>query len=188
LTHAIEAYICSLSTPAGDLLALEAIHLASANLSRAVSNGADQSAREAMSLASVLAGVAMNNADVAGVHCLTEGMGSLYDAPHGLLNAILLPYFMAFWKEGCHERFTRIAGAFGADPKPEEAVNQVLKLTRDLKFPSLKHIGVEETDLEKLATLAASNVSNPSNPIPMQASDYLRILELAMEGYPPQAE
>ena len=188
LTHAIEAYISSLSTPAGDLLALEAIRLASANLSRAVSNGSDQAAREAMSLASVLAGVAMNNADVAGVHCLTEGMGSLYDAPHGLLNAILLPYFMSFWKEGCQERFARIAGAFGADPKPEEAVNQVLKLTRALKFPSLKDIGIEETDLEKLAALAASNVSNPSNPIPMQASDYLRILELAMEGNPPQAE
>ncbi len=182
LTHAIEAYVCALSSPVNDLLALESIRLVAANLRRAVAAGDDLAAREAMSLASTLGGVAINNADVAGVHCLSEGMGSLYDAPHGLLNAILLPYFMSFWQVGCAERFVRIAQAFGAEPRLEEAVIQVNELTSALKFPSLAEIGVKAADLPRLAALAESNVSNPSNPVPTTAADYLGILERAMAG------
>jgi alcohol dehydrogenase len=187
LTHAIEAYVCALSSPVNDLLALEAIRLVAANLSRAVADGDDLRAREAMSLASTLGGVAINNADVAGVHCLSEGMGSLYDTPHGLLNAILLPYFLSVWQNGCTERFIRIAEAFGAEPRPEEAVIRVAQLARAFKFPSLAEIGVKESDLPRLAALAESNVSNPSNPVPMTAADYLRILESALAGASPQA-
>jgi alcohol dehydrogenase len=187
LTHSIEAYICSLSSPLNDLLALEAIRLVAANLLQVVTDGDDLVAREAMMLASMLGGIAINNADVAGVHCLSESMGSLYDAPHGLLNAILLPYFMAFWQRGCYERFARIAEAFGAASKPEEAVTEVIALNHLLKFPSLAEVGVKQSDLPELASLAESNVSNSSNPVPMAASDYLRILEIALAGQPPRA-
>lgn len=180
LTHAIEAYVSALSGPVNDLLALEAIRLVAANLCNVVANGQDIETREAMLLASSLAGIAINNADVAGVHCLSEGMGSLYDAPHGLLNGILLPYFMAYWQSGCRERFARIAEAFGASPRPEEAVAQVVALTQSLKLPSLVEVGVRQADLSGLATLAESNVSNSSNPLPMTAADYANILELAM--------
>jgi len=93
-----------------------------------------------------------------------------------------LPYFMAFWQKGCGERFAHIAGAFGAVPKPEEAVTQVIALNQWLKFPSLADIGVKRQDLQHLAETAASNVSNSSNPVPMAALDYLGILEQAMTG------
>jgi alcohol dehydrogenase len=188
LTHAIEAYLSALSSPVNDLLALEAIRLVAANLRQAVTRGDDLDAREAMMLASTLGGVAINNADVAGVHCLSESMGSLYDAPHGLLNAILLPYFMVFWQKGCVERFAHIAEAFGAAPKPDEAVAQVISLTQWLKFPSLADIGVKQRDLQQLAATAESNVSNSSNPVPMAASDYLGILERAMTGQVSQVQ
>ena len=138
-------------------------------------------------LASTLGGIVINNADVAGVHCLSESIGGLYDAPHGLLNAILLPYFMMHWRKGCEERFTHIAEAFGAGPRPEEAVNQVIGLSLWLKFPSLAEAGVKQQDLQQLAATAASNVSNSSNPIPMTASDYLLILEQALTGQLSQA-
>jgi alcohol dehydrogenase len=187
LTHSIEAYISPLSSPLNDLLALEAIRLVARNLLDAVNNGDDLAAREAMMLASTLGGIAINNADVAGVHCLSEGMGGLYDAPHGLLNAILLPYFMTVWQSGCPERFALIAEAFGSDPNPEEAVAQVMALNRSLKFPSLAEVGVKQQDLPNLASLAESNVSNPSNPIPMTALDYMNILDRAMAGLSPQA-
>jgi alcohol dehydrogenase len=108
-----------------------------ANLRQVVTRGDDLEAREGMMLASTLGGIAINNADVAGVHCLSESMGSLYDAPHGLLNAILLPYFMVFWQKGCGDRFVHIAEAFGAAPKPDEAVAQVISLNQWLKFSSL---------------------------------------------------
>jgi alcohol dehydrogenase len=143
--------------------------------------------RQGMMLASSLGGIAINNADVAGVHCLSEGIGSLYDAPHGLLNAILLPYFMVFWQKGSEQRFMQIAKAFGADPIPREAVNQVIALNQSLNFPTLVEIGVKQQDLSKLAEIAASNVSNSSNPIPMVAADYLRILNQAMAGQIPKA-
>jgi alcohol dehydrogenase len=133
-------------------------------------------------LASTLGGIAINNADVAGVHCLSEGMGSLYDAPHGLLNAILLPYFMQFWLDSCQDRFSRIAQAFGAPPKPEEAVSCVVALNKSLKLPGLAEMGVKQMDFPGLASLAESNVSNSSNPVPMTASDYQGILEQAMTG------
>ena len=186
LTHAIEAYISPLSSPVNDLLALEAIRLVASNLLNAVNHGDDLAAREAMMLASTLGGIAINNSDVAGVHCLSEGMGGLYDAPHGLLNAILLPYFMTVWQSGCSERFIHIAEAFGADPRREEAVTQVMALNHSLKFPSLAEVGVKKPDLPNLAALAESNVSNPSNPIPMTALDYLAILQRAMAGQSPQ--
>jgi alcohol dehydrogenase len=180
LTHSIEAYVSAPANPVNDLLALESIRLVGANLVRAVTDGADRAAREAMALASTLGGIAINNADVAGVHCLSEGMGSLYDAPHGLLNAILLPYFMQFWQTGCADRFARIAEALGAQGRPEEAVNRVITLTRVLRFPSLAQIGVKPSDAPQLAALAEANVSNPSNPVPMTATDYLGILERAL--------
>ena len=187
LTHSVEAYICALSNPVNDLLALEAIHLVAGNLRRAVTNGQDLDGRQAMMLASTLGGITINNADVAGVHCLSEGIGSLYDAPHGLLNAILLPYFMIFWLSSCRDRFARIAQAFGAPPEPEEAVSQVMTLNQSLKLPGLTEIGVKEVDFPRLASLAESNVSNSSNPILMTASDYLGILEQAMTGQISQA-
>jgi alcohol dehydrogenase class IV len=99
-----------------------------------------------------------------------------------LLNAVLLPHFMAFWLESCQERYACIAEHFGAPPSPREAVSQVVALTRWLKFPSLAEIGVKAQDLPKLAALAAANVSNPSNPTPMTEADYLGILEMAMTG------
>ena len=186
LTHSIEAYICSLSNPINDLLALESIRLVAANLRSAVNQGDDLKAREAMMLASTLGGIAINNADVAGVHCLSEGMGSLYDAPHGLLNAILLPYFMAIWLNGCLDRFAHIAEAFGAPANPKEAVYQVVAMNRSLKLPGLVDVGVKQSDLARLAKMAEANVSNSSNPIPMTAADYLGILERAISGQPPE--
>jgi alcohol dehydrogenase len=182
LTHAIEAYLCALSSPLNDVIALEAIRLAANYLSRAAENGRDREARQAMLLASLHGGIAINNADVAGVHCLSEGLGSLYDAPHGLLNAILLPYMMDFWLESCSERFIRIAEAFGGSPQPQEAVDQVVRLAQKLALPSLAEIGVKAADLPAVAALAEANVSNSSNPRPMSAADYLSILHQAMQS------
>ena len=113
-------------------------------------------------------------------------MGSLYDAPHGLLNAILLPYFMRFWQSGSPERMAAIALAFNAEPDPSEAVRQVIRLSRQLGFTSLVELGIDPVDLPKLAKLAEANVSNPSNPVPMDADAYLMILNQAMKGDTPR--
>jgi alcohol dehydrogenase class IV len=89
---------------------------------------------------------------------------------------------MQFWLDSCQDRFSRIAQAFGAPPKPEEAVSCVVALNKSLKLPGLAEMGVKQMDFPGLASLAESNVSNSSNPVPMTASDYQGILEQAMTG------
>ncbi len=182
LTHAIEAYVCALSSPVNDLLALEAIRLVAIHLRRVITRGDDLEARQGMMLASTLGGIAINNADVAGVHCLSEGMGSLYDAPHGLLNASSFAPLHGFLAGKLPGTVCMYRRTFWSATQPGEAVSQVAALTRWLKFPSLAEIGVKAQDLPKLAALAAANVSNPSNPTPMTDADYLGILEMAMTG------
>ena len=83
LTHAIEAYTCRVANPVSDALALRAIGLIARYLPAAVLDGSDDEARDGMMTASLLAGMAFGNADVASVHCLAEAIGGLYDTPHG---------------------------------------------------------------------------------------------------------
>lgn len=185
LTHAIEAYTCRLANPISDALALQAIRLIASNLPQAVANGENLTSREGMLLAASLAGIAFNNADVAAVHCLSEALGSLYDAPHGLLNAILLAYVMAYQRPACEERYADVAQALGTEPRAEVAIGRIIELTRAFQLPELADLGVQSQDLPRIAKMAAANVSNPSNPRPMTEADYLEILERALAGLPP---
>jgi alcohol dehydrogenase len=113
LTHAIEAYTCRLANPVSDALALRAIGLIARNLRRAVGDGANAEAREGMMTASLIAGMAFGNADVAAVHCLAEAIGGLYDTPHGVANSVFLPFVFARNAEASPERHAEVAEALG---------------------------------------------------------------------------
>ena len=102
LTHAIEAYTGRRATPVSDALALHAIRLVARHLADAFEDGDDANARDGMMMASLIAGMAFGNADVAAVHCLAEALGGRYDTPHGVANAVLLPAVM---------RYNSVAGA-----------------------------------------------------------------------------
>jgi alcohol dehydrogenase len=185
LVHAIEAFVGAVSNPPSNVFALEAIRLVGANLVEAATHGDDLQARQAMMMASTLGGVVINNADVAGVHCLSEAVGGFYDAPHGLLNAIFLPYVMAFWESACADKFARIAESLGGRAEPREALPRVKAIAKALDIPPLPRLGIRSADLPKLAELAEANVSNASNPVPMRAAEYLMILEQALKEYAP---
>jgi alcohol dehydrogenase len=185
LVHAIEAFVGAVSNPPSNVFALEAIRLVGANLVEAATHGDDLQARQAMMMASTLGGVVINNADVAGVHCLSEAVGGFYDAPHGLLNAIFLPYVMAFWESACADKFARIAESLGGRAEPREALPRVKAIAKALDIPPLPRLGIRSADLPKLAELAEANVSNASNPVPMRAAEYLMILEQALKEYVP---
>ena len=182
LTHAIEAYVCTLASPINDLLALKSIRLVAGHLIRAVTNKRYQPAREAMMLASTLERGAINNrtSPVCIVYLKEWEADMMHRMDCGMQSFCHISCLSG--REVVIERFTCIAEAFGAYPRPEEAVAQVTELNRSLKFPSLKDLGVKSSDLPELAALAEANVSNPSNPIPMKAPDYLGILERAMKG------
>ncbi|MCJ7529396.1 MAG: iron-containing alcohol dehydrogenase [Anaerolineales bacterium] len=101
---------------------------------RAAKNGKDAEARNGMMLGSLMAGLAFGNADVTSVHCLSESLGGVYDAPHGMLNGILLPYVMAFNLAATPKRFTEIASAIGRESVPEAAVDAVVELEKSRRY------------------------------------------------------
>ena len=185
LTHAIEAYTVKVSEPISDALALYAIELITNNLVNAVKNGENINARACMLVGSLLAGMAFSHSDVGSVHCMAEALGGVYDAPHGVCNAVLLPYVIEYNAEFCLERYARIAQAMGEifDTMEEgamKAVERVKKLSVDVGLPSFKSLGVKEEDLEKLADMAAKNISTKSNPREMTKDDYLTLFKRAL--------
>lgn len=181
LTHAIEAYTVTCSEPISDALALHAISLIAANLRDAVRDGRNARARDGMMMGSLLAGIAFSHSDVGSVHCMAESLGGVYDLPHGVCNAILLPYVMEYNMEYCRDRYANVARAMGAGEDAASAVQAVKALCRDVGLPALKTLGIRESDLDMLADMSARNISTESNPRPMTKKDYLEVFRLAME-------
>ncbi|MDW7674690.1 MAG: iron-containing alcohol dehydrogenase [Bacillota bacterium] len=184
LTHAIEAYTAKVAEPISDGLALYAIELINNHLKTAVKDGSNLEARAGMLLGSLLAGLAFSHSDVASVHCMAESLGSLYDAPHGVCNAILLPFVMEYSMEYCQDRYAQVAKAMGAEFASEaegaaKAVALVKQLAADVDLPAFKSLQVAEADLAILAEMSAANISTESNPRPMAKDDYLTVFKNA---------
>jgi len=187
LTHAIEAYTCRLAQPVTDGLALHAIKLISESLRRAVEEGGDIKARCDMMFGSLIAGLAFGNSDVAGVHCLAEALGSLYDTPHGVANSIFLPHVFEFNIPADPKKHADVARAMGLNveglPDVDAAqmvVAELKRLSREIGIPRLRECqGVKQEDFEKLAEYAAQNVSAPSNAREAGKDEYLMLLNKA---------
>jgi alcohol dehydrogenase len=187
LTHAIEGYTCTLSEPITDACAIYAIRMIGKNIREAVGSGAEE-AKGNMLLASLIAGIAFGNSDIAGVHCMAEALGGLYDTPHGVANAIMLPYVMEYNYVADYRKFADIAEALGentdglsAEDAAKLSVEAVRKLNTDLGIPSLRSTGAKEEDLPELAKRASLNVSVDSNPRKAEEQDFLDIFRQAYE-------
>jgi len=113
LTHAIETYVSKSAQPLTRPLALEAIRLIGSSLRRAVADGRDLEARSHMANASLMAGLAFANGLLGGVHAIAMAMGGRFGVPHGVANALMLPYVMEFNETAVREDYARIAGAMG---------------------------------------------------------------------------
>ncbi len=135
LVHAIESYLSVNRSLITDSLALGAIKLIVKALPKAYANPADLLAREHMATASLMAGMAFGNAGVGAVHALAYPLGGRFNIAHGVSNALLLPYVMAWNKMACVERFRDIAEAMGLRVEhvsDEEAANQAVQAMADL--------------------------------------------------------
>ena len=135
LVHAIESYLSVNRSLITDSLALGAIKLIVKSLPKAYANPADLIAREHMATASLMAGMAFGNAGVGAVHALAYPLGGRFDIAHGVSNALLLPYVMAWNKMACVERFRDIAEAMGLRVEhmsDEDAANQAVQAMADL--------------------------------------------------------
>ena len=179
LTHAVEAFTATCSEPISDAVALYAIELISQNLVPAFINGNDLEARSRMLMGSMLAGIAFSHSDVASVHCIAESLGGMYDLPHGVCNAIFLPYLMEYNMNYCEQQYARIGKAMGLDGCAQSAVNAVKQLAKEVQLPSFSSLNVDPDDFMEIALTSAKNLSNESNPRPMTEHDYLEVLRVA---------
>ena len=139
-----------------------------------------------MLMGSMLAGIAFSHSDVASVHCVAESLGGLYDLPHGMCNAIFLPYVMEYSSASSLQRFADIAAAMGiaySDVREgaRAAVEAVKQLCKDVKLPAFKELGVDKADFDMIAEMSVKNISTESNPRPMDKQDYLNVLNAAYD-------
>lgn len=185
LTHAIEAYTSRPANVITDSFALKAIHQISKAIEGAYENiDEDIKAREALMLGSTLAGIAFGNSDVAAVHCISESIGALFDIPHGVANALFLPYVMEFNLPACLDKYADIASIMGIREQDnhsaaQELVKKITTLSRRLGIPTFRELGIEQSQFPTIAQYAFQNNSNPSNPRKADIDDYLGILERA---------
>ena len=186
LTHAIEGYTCKLAEPITDACGIYAIQMIGENIREAVYCDSKE-ARGKMLLASLIAGICFGNSDIAGVHCMGEAMGGLYDMPHGLSMAIMLPHVMEYNYVACIDKFARIADALGENTEgldkraaAHKAVNAVYKLNKDLQIPTFIQAGGRAEDIQELAERSAVNVSVDSNPRKADTEAFRRMFENAI--------
>ncbi|MEJ5301392.1 MAG: iron-containing alcohol dehydrogenase [Thermodesulforhabdaceae bacterium] len=188
LTHAIEAYVSRSATPITDTLALKAINLISKYLRKAFANGKDIEARSAMAYGQYLAGLAFNSAGVGCVHAVAHQLGGLYNLPHGICNAVLLPWIQGFNLIACIERLADIAVAMG-EGQPglsvrvlaERAIEAMRILARDLGIPErLRELGVKEEDIPNIATGALNDPSSFTNPRKAGKEELMALLRKAL--------
>jgi alcohol dehydrogenase len=184
LTHAIEGYTANVTEPIAEALGLYAIELIAANLKEAVHNGNSIEARTGMMLGSLLAGLCFSHSDVGSVHCMAEALGGMYDAPHGLCNAILLPYVMEYNLPEAEYKYARIARAMGIENGDDKqaailGIEKIRKISKDIGLPSFKSLNIREEDLEELAGMSAENISTDSNPRRIDKQGYLALFKKA---------
>ncbi len=170
LTHAIEGYITQGAWDLSDFFHIKAIHIIARSLRGAVDN--TEEGREGMALGQYVAGMGFSNVGLGIVHSMAHALGAVYDTPHGVANAILLPTIMEYNAETTGEKYRDIAKAMGVpgtenmsqEAYRKAAVEAVRKLSKDVGIPAnLKEI-VKEEDIDFLSESAIKDACTPGNP------------------------
>jgi alcohol dehydrogenase len=188
LTHAIEAYLTRGAYRLTDALALESIRLISESLRDAVRNGGDLEARTKMAYGSFIAGMSFSNCGLGVVHSLAHQLGGVYNLPHGVCNAVLLPRVMKFNAPACGDKLRAVAEAMGvktAALSTEEAnaaaIAAVEQLSAEVGIPAgLKELGVSDEKFLAMATLALADPCAPGNPREMNLEEAIAIYKAAL--------
>lgn len=170
LTHAIEGYITKAAWEMTDMFHLKAIELISKHLRGAVAN--TKEGREGMALGQYIAGMGFSNVGLGIVHSMAHALGAVYDTPHGVANAILLPTVMEYNASATGEKYRDIAKAMGVEGTErmtqaeyrKAAVDAVRQLSKDVGIPQDLKAIVKEQDVKFLAESAMADACRPGNP------------------------
>ena len=183
LTHAIEGYITRGAWEMSDMFELEAIRMIHRHLKKAVEVPNDAEARSGMALAQYIAGMAFSNVGLGLVHGMAHPLGSLFDVPHGVANALLLPTVMEFNMEACLDKYPRIAEAMGVDisgmtreEASQAAVDAVRNLAVSVGIPQhLIDLDISADNIPALAAQAIEDVCTPGNPRDVTLEDIIEL-------------
>ena len=187
LTHATEGLITLGAWEMSDMFETKAIEMIAKWLPKAVENPSDIEARDGMATAQYIAGMAFSNVGLGLVHGMAHPLGAYYDIPHGVANALLLPFVMEYNKEAAKAKYRTIAEAMGVDTSSmsdDEAADAAVKAVKDLairvRIPQhLSEIGVPESGLPTLAQAAFNDVCTPGNPRQTNVEEILAIYKKA---------
>ncbi len=183
LTHAIEGYITAGAWELSDMFHLKAIEIISRSLRGAVDN--TKEGREGMALGQYVAGMGFSNVGLGIVHSMAHPLGALYDTPHGVANAIILPTVMEYNADATGEKYREIAramGVEGVDSMSQEeyrkaAVDAVKKLSADVGIPADLSEIVKKEDIPFLAQSAYDDACRPGNPKETSVEDITKLYE-----------
>ncbi|MBQ3129628.1 MAG: lactaldehyde reductase [Bacteroidaceae bacterium] len=172
LTHAIEGLITKGAWEMSDMFELKAIEMIARYLETAVNEPQNAEARNGMAVAQYIAGMAFSNVGLGVVHGMAHPLGAIFDIPHGVANALLLPTVMEFNMPAAIDKYVQIAKAmnvYSAGMSNEEAAEAAVEAVRQLSIrvgipQHLAELGIKAEDLDKLATAAAADVCTPGNP------------------------
>ncbi len=184
LTHAIEGYTTKAAWELADCLNLEAIKLIAKNLRAAVQN--EQEGREGMALGQFVTGMAFSNVGLGIAHSMAHTLGAVYDTPHGVACAMMLPIVMEFNQEATGDKYKNIAEAMGVDTTGMDqdtyrkaAIDAVRQLSVDVGIPT-KLDKLKEEDLDFLAESAAADACAPGNPKDASIEDFKALFRKLM--------
>ena len=183
LTHAIEGYITKAAWELSDMFEIEAIRMINKHLRTAVYDPTNPVGRHGMAVAQYVAGMAFSNVGLGVVHGMAHPMGSLFDIPHGVANALLLPTVMEFNKPVCIDKYVEIAKAMDAYKEgmtkaeaAQAACDAVRALAIEVGIPQhLSEIGIKEEDIDALADQAIADVCTPGNPRQVTRADIVEL-------------
>ena len=187
LTHAVEGYITSAHNEISDMFHMKAIKMIFQYLSASV-NEKDPKAINMMGMAQYIAGMGFSNVGLGIVHSMAHQLGAVYDTPHGIANAMLLPTVMEYNGEVCYERFRDILKELGYQAEKytkEEVIKTFVERIKDLSeevgiTTTIKDYGVTIDDLPMLADKAMEDPCKPGNPREVTKKDFIELYKKAM--------
>ncbi len=187
LTHAVEGYITLAHNEMSDMFHMKAIKMIFKYLEKAV-NEKDEEAIEMMGMAQYIAGMGFSNVGLGIVHSMAHQLGAVYDTPHGIANAMLLPTVMEFNSEVCYERFREILKELGYPAEKytkEEVIKTFINRIQDLSekvgiTTTIADYGVKEEDFEMLAEKAMMDPCKPGNPREVSKEEFIELYRKAM--------
>ena len=189
LTHAIEGFITKAAWEMTDMFHLEAIKLIFNSIEQAV-NEKDKKAIENVGLGQYIAGMGFSNVGLGLVHAMAHPLGALYDTPHGIANAVILPYVIEYNSNVCYDKLKEIAKAMNLEVdnlSNEEVasniVNSIKEMNKKLGIPSnLKELNASLKDMDWLANAAYNDICLGGNPKEVSVEDIKKIYERIYEG------